>query len=98
MSGKRPNYYCLLITDWLIEFWGEAQEWKGAESASFAPRPLASYHVTIFRCAYKSLTSCSIKRACCIYVCNNVYYYTGLWFMGSGAGMRGVGIRYDMHL
>ena len=24
-----------------FEFWGETQEWKEAESASFAPRPLA---------------------------------------------------------
>ena len=41
--GKRPNYYWLLITDWLIEFWGEAQEWKEAD---------------YIRCAHKSLTSC----------------------------------------
>ena len=46
LSRTRPNYCWLLITDWLIEFLGEAQEWKEAESACFAPWPLATCHVT----------------------------------------------------
>ena len=54
LSGKRP-----ILSGKRSILWKEAGfEWKEAKLASFAPRPLASCHVTIFRCAHKSLTFC----------------------------------------